>query len=259
MVMSRKVLYLVVATIASLWIGTPQVRAVATLDLSTAGSSGYVNGAYFELETDQGTGSGTLNSFVRIQTNKDMEQGYNTDWRPLEFNENNSGTFTRSLDLSLVPVVTKSGTQYREFVLDLNEDSGRPGQELLSLDELQIFQGSAPDLHNFAGGGLGTPIFDMENGAGNWVLLNADLNGGSGSGDVRAYIPNSLFGSGQYVYLYSKFGAQAGYANSGGYEEWAVRKIEPEPPVPPIPAPAAVLLVLCGGSIAVSLHRRRAI
>ncbi len=257
--MSRKALCLAAAAVVSLSMGTARVRAAATLDLSTAGSSGYVNGAYFELETDQGTGSGTLHSFVRIQTNKDMEQGYNTDYRPLEFNENNSGTFTRSLDLSLVPVVTKGATEYREFILDLNEDSGQPGNELLSLDELQVFMGSTPNLHDFAGGGLGTPIFDLENGAGNWVLLNADLNSGSGSGDVRVYIPNDLFQTGQYVYLYSKFGASEGHVNSGGYEEWAVRKGEPEPPTPPIPAPGAVLLVLCGSSIAVSLHRRRTI
>jgi hypothetical protein len=87
--------------------------------------------------------------------------------------------------------------------------------------------------------------------------MNADLNSGSGSGDVKLYVMNDLFRAGQYVYLYSRFGEN--YANSGGYEEWAVRKgVEPPPP-PPIPAPSAVLLVLLGGNLAVSLHRRRTI
>jgi hypothetical protein len=257
MIVSRKALYLAVAAVVSLWVCTPQVRAAATLDLSTAGSSGYIGDAYFEVVQDQGTGSGTLHSFVRIQTNKDIEQGYNTDWRPLEFDENNSGTFTRSLDLSLVPIVNVGTTQYREFVLDLNEDSGQPGNELISLDELQIFLGDSPDLHNYASGGLGIPIFDLDAGTDNWVLMNADLNSGSGSGDVKLYVKNDLFRTGQYVYLYSRFGEN--YVNSGGYEEWAVRKgVEPPPP-PPIPAPSAVLLVLLGGNLAVSLHRRRTI
>jgi hypothetical protein len=74
---------------------------------------------------------------------------------------------------------------------------------------------------------------------------------------VKVYIENDLFNAGQHVYLYSRFGDNR--PNSGGYEEWAVRKGVEAPPPPPIPAPSAVLLVLLGGNIAVSLHRRRTI
>ena len=74
-----------------------------------------------------------------------------------------------------------------------------------------IFEFISMALPIYAGpvGELGTPIYTM--GAENWIKLNYDLDNGSGSGDMFAYIPNWLFGDGKYVYLYSKFGVHEAF------------------------------------------------
>jgi amino acid transporter len=84
--------------------------ATPTLDLTAAGSSGFVNGAFFQQTDAQPAGSAYIRSFVRLSTNQPIEQGYNTEARQLEFDENSSPQFTRSLLLSDVPVVDKAGT-----------------------------------------------------------------------------------------------------------------------------------------------------
>src|SRR4029077_18801416 len=63
-------------------------------------------------------GSGNIDSFVRVQASG-TEQGYNTSFRPLQFNETTSATFTHDLALSAVPVVLINGVTYREFLLDI--------------------------------------------------------------------------------------------------------------------------------------------
>src|SRR5207244_8087632 len=107
-----------------------------------------------------------------------------------------------------------------QFLRDINETNGR-GRELLSLDQLQIFQANSGSLNNYSGGTLqgATKIYDLDAGSDNFILLNYDLNHGSGSGDMFAYIPNSLFDpSTPFVYLYSRFGEQSaadGTADAG--------------------------------------------
>src|SRR5262245_30513946 len=66
------------------------------LDLTTAGASGFINGAFFQQTGPQPTGTGAIQSFVRIQRNV-SEQGYNTDYRPVQFDEKSDPNFTRSL------------------------------------------------------------------------------------------------------------------------------------------------------------------
>ncbi len=66
----------------------------ATLDLTAAGSAGQVNGAQFRQTDAQPTGTGLINSFVRIQ-GAGVEAGYNTDARPLQFQEKGGQKFTR--------------------------------------------------------------------------------------------------------------------------------------------------------------------
>src|SRR5262252_9181811 len=71
----------------------------ATLvDLTFRGAEGTANGAIFDQSDAHPTGSGVIQSFVRIQ-GTGVEQGYNTDARPLQLDENKSPTFTRSLSL----------------------------------------------------------------------------------------------------------------------------------------------------------------
>ncbi len=215
------------------------VEAGVILDLTSPGSSGYIGGAYFVQVDPLPTGSGVMDPFVRLSTNQAIEQGYNTDARPLEFDENNSPQFTRSLPLADVPIV---GGTYRAFLLDINQNATATGR-FLSLDTIEIYLGHAGDLTGYPA--LGTKIYDLDAGDDNWILLDYWLNHGSGSGDMLAYIPNELFVGGEYVYLYSRFGEN--HPNNAGFEEWAVV----------IPAPGAILLGGIGAGLVSWLRRRR--
>src|SRR5947207_3200256 len=112
-------------------------RAVpATLvDLTTRGAEDTANGAIFRQVDPQPTGTGVIRSFVRVQA-RGVEQGFNTDARPLQLNENKSPQFTRSITIGDVPVVMVDGVTYREFLLDINQ---KASASLLSLDELRLY------------------------------------------------------------------------------------------------------------------------
>jgi hypothetical protein len=215
------------------------VPSAANVDLSTAGASGMVNGAIFQQGDVQPAGSGVIQSFVRIHGlgGAAAEQGYNTDARPLQFNENKSPTFTRSIRLSDIPLVNVNGVNYREFLLDINQKSSQP---LVSLDQLQIFEGDSGSLTGYSGGQLAgiSPLFDLNaGGSSNWVELNARLSHGSGSSDMTLLVPDSYFlqadttgNANPYVYLFSRFGDN--FATNGGYEEWAVEQGNAGTPIP---------------------------
>jgi hypothetical protein len=192
----------------------------AMVNLTTAGSSGVINGAIYQ-QVDAPSPD-LLQSFVRLDADG-VEQGYNTDARPVQFDERPNASVTRSLLLADVPLVNIGGVDYREFVLDINQTVANPR---LSLDELRIFVGGVGDLSGYRPrtdtlAGL-TAVYDMDAGANNWVQLNANLNRGGTSGDMRLYVPDQLFVGGSYVYVYSKFGVNR--SANGGYEEWSVRQ-----------------------------------
>jgi len=213
------------------------------IDLTTAGAYDDLNGAWFYEAHAAATGTGLIQSFVRLQATG-TEHGYNTDYRDVQYDELTSATFTHSLLLSSVPTVyldplgTGTTTAYREFLLDINENG--PGR-LLSLDNIEIYQATAGNITGHSAGTLpsATLVYDMDAGGDNWIKLDYSLNSGSGSGDMYAYIPNSFFsGAGQYVYLYSTFGLN--FTSVAGPEEWAVRMVAP------VPLPAAWLIGLLG-------------
>lgn len=241
--------------------GNSQATA-ATLNLKDPIlQSGTLNGALFqEIDPNDPAGTGVLQSFVRLQSpgNSTVEEGYNTDGRPLEFDENNSPQFTRSLKLSDIPLFTIGGVEYRQFLLDINEPNATPRDQdlpLLDLESLQIFLGNAGNLLNYPTfDGNAVKIFDLDSNEDNIVNLR-DTNAGSGRADLLVYIPNSLFSvsTNEYVYLYSKFsGAE------GGFEEWAV-KVKEKPDTPPksVPEPAALAgLGLVAGAMTFARRRK---
>jgi hypothetical protein len=206
-----------------------------TVDLTTAGSSGTINGALFQQVGPQPTGSGVIDPFVRISANTEIEQGFNTDARPTQFDENSSPTFTHSLLLSSLTTVNISGTNYYQFLLDINQTGVDP---LLSLDQLKIFVEGTGNIATLAG--LTNLVYNLDAGGDNSILLNYNLNTGSGSGDMFAYIRTSLFTGGTYVYLYSQFG-NAPNGNNDGFEEWSTIR-----GASAVPEPASLLLMGSG-------------
>ena len=225
-----------------------------TLDLTGGTTSGTINSGFFIRTDAQSTGSGSINSFVRIQeANADVVEGYNADARPVMPQVNTSGTFTHDVVLGSVATVNLSGLNYYEFILDINQKNSDP---LLSLDKLQIYtRGTARGTANTLAALSAAPSvlrYNLDAGADSEILLDYSLNSGSGSGDMFAYIPMSVFGANtDYVYLYSQFGGKGGaYVNNDGFEEWAYRTA-------PVPEPGALALLTLGGMGFFASRRKR--
>jgi len=201
----------------------------STFDLTTPGAMAPVNGAIFEQASPQPTGTGVIHSFVRLQAqgNGTVEQGYNSDARPAQFDEKVNPNFLRSIHLSELPVANIGGVNYRVMLLDINQDSAH---SQLSLDQLRIYvDATSPNLSGYDPNtnqlALHVAVYDLNPSAGdsNWIKLDARLSHGSGSGDMLALIPESSLAvpgvADPYVYVYSKFGVNI--SANGGFEEWA--------------------------------------
>lgn len=216
--------------------------SATVLDLTTQGAvATAANGAIVQQVDPQPMGTGHIHAFVRIQgaaSGGGVEQGYNTDGRPLQFDEKTSPEFTRSITLGQVPVVNVNGVNYREFLLDINQKASSP---LLSLDAVRMYLGSAGNLTGYDTSantlsGL-APVFDLSSGGDTEVMLNANLSSGLGSGDMALFVPESAFAGASdntYLYLYSHFGGVAGATANGGYEQWAVPSAPPSQAPPPV-------------------------
>jgi len=253
---------------ATLWTAALAQGAVIVMapeilhDLSNGGSV-TINSADFVTVDQNPTGSGVIHSFVRVgAANQGVVEGYNTDGRPLQFDELQSATFTRSQKLSDLKIVSRNNTQYYQFLLDINQQSHLP---LLTLHELEIYLGNAPDLLSYSpnrsGGGTGfgpnsSFVYDLDDGTDNAIDLNFNLNSGSGSGDMWAYVPKAKFDAAQagngnnFVYLYSKFGIP--HPNNDGYEEWS----GVEGPNNNVPEPSSLLIFVVISALLIT-HRVR--
>ena len=221
------------------------------LDLTTAGASGFINGAFFQQVPDQSTGTGVIDPFVRLSTNDNCEQGYGTSGRGVPFDENSSPTFTHNLLLANVPVINIGGTNYLQFLLDINQTGDNP---LISLDQIKIYQSNTGDINSTNLTDLGTQVFDLDAAGDAWIKLDYSLNSGSGSGDMFAYIPANLFSNKTYVYFFSRFGEE--YNQNDGFEEWAIINLDDSLHIQFVPEPATYLM-LGPALLALGYWRRR--
>lgn len=230
----------------------------AVLDLTTAGSSGTINNAFFQQVPDQSTGTGVIDPFVRISSigNETFEGAYNTSSSLTAPFGQHGGVpqFNHDLLLSDVRIKNIGGVSYYEFLLDLNESGNTPSADAkVTLNQIQIFRTSVPgqtggSIDSLTGrlittGFTGTSVYDLNSGGGvaNSVVLDYGLNAGSGSGDMFMYVPIDNFAgaTGDYVVLYSHFGNPPGeFRTDGGFEEWS-RIIGPSDV--PVPEPATVI------------------
>jgi hypothetical protein len=265
------------ACAAVAWAGAAQaVNSALTYPGDTVQYMGdAVTGEYgiFEAWTNQPAGTGVINSFLRVQINPasgdpGIEQGYNSDYRDVQFDEKTDPNFTRSIQLSAIPVVDIGGVSYREFLLDVNEPSAG-SKSTITLDEVRLYVSGDSMLHGYDTvaqtlGGL-APVWDMDLFAppDSNVLLDYNLfGGGSGVFDMRMLIPTEVFGADetQYVYLYNLFGSANHPTDvaEAGFEEWAVRDASGDGGGPPGQVPEPGILALFGiGLAGMGAHRRR--
>jgi len=252
-------------------LGLPCAQAgptLAELDL-TSSASGSIADAVFVTYDLRSAGTGVFHPFLRIGSNDLTVDGYNTDARPIETGfESKVSPHTRALPLAAVPVVTISGNDYFEFLLDINQkggpkDSADPAW-YLSLDRLEVAIGTTPDASSystiFAPANLIYTLPD-ESDPTDWrILLDSRISSGSGQADLAAYIPvPKVLPAGDYIYLYSMFGQDGDYSrgdffNNDGFEEWA---IQTSYPLPVIPAPGAALLAGLGAGFVGWLRKRK--
>jgi hypothetical protein len=254
-------IFAAIALIASGAVLPSGVEAVTIVDLSEGNTSGTINGALFTTPNQQPTGTGVIDPFLRLQ-GRGTEQGFNTSGgTPFD---DKAGIWTHDItfaDLS-ASLTTVNGVQYYQILLDVNEPTGK--KSLISLDQLQFYTSPIASQTTTNVSSLGVLRYTFN--PGDYVLLDAALNSGSGSGDMYAYIPAANFAgalSTDYIYMYTAFGfhASADYTTDGGFEEWALNKNQSEPPDAGRPVPESISMWMSGGILGVlcgiDFRRRR--
>jgi hypothetical protein len=251
------------------------------LNLQTAGSFGSINGAIFQ-QGAQLSGTGRFPAFVQITGSGNPDESivndaYNTEANGV-LDNGSSNEFNFTLTVAQMVTVQKDGVNYFQFFLDINENSSAAGEQFLSLDELRVFSGpvalnqNTTDVDGVAPFPLGTLRYDMDAGANDGILLNYDLEPGSGRADMIFLVPVWAGANlTDAVYLYSKFGALVGtptcgggdviggapgcavspsiYSASDGFEEWALGtggQVIPEPSTYALYALGAAMLFVSG-------------
>lgn len=139
-------------------------------------------------------------------------------------------------------------------------------QPIKTLDELRYYLSATGELDSDDTStkllnGLDS-IYDVDAGGDNWIKLDYALN--SGSGDIVAYIPSSLFtGAGaQTLNLFSRFGnKEAANADSDAeFEEWWVGPATGSPhlQIAEVAEPATLMLLATGLTLAIRRRRKHA-
>ncbi|MEO7166737.1 MAG: hypothetical protein ABI787_04910 [Spartobacteria bacterium] len=192
------------------------------IDLTGNNTTGRVNHAEFDWTPEQPTGTGYIQSFLRVQADP-AEEGYNTSGgTPLD---DKAGPFTHDIRVSdLEPSIVKIGKfLYYRLLLDVNEPGG--SKSLISLDRLEFYTSDVGSKITTDVTSLGILRWSLDGAGESYILLDAARNHGSGSGDMYAYIPVASFAgalSTDFVYMYVRFGDQPGAASGGGFEEWSI-------------------------------------
>ncbi|HXH23619.1 MAG TPA: PEP-CTERM sorting domain-containing protein [Vicinamibacterales bacterium] len=273
--MTRIAVALLILPSVFLFGAVERAEADIVCDLRTAGSSCSINGGLFFTDEQHPTGTGVINSFLRLQQ-KGWEQGYNTSARPIQtgMDSKSDSNFTRNLELAEVGTKVIGGVTYREFFLDVNEPASTDGKNWITLDQLEIFVSNTPDLNNYSptnpnlnndeDGSLAgaVKIYDMDTATQDaYVQLDYLLSGeGSGSSDMVFYLDSARFGDYKYVYLFSQFGdfknKSYKYESQAGFEEWFT-KLGPPSDITVIPEPGTLLLLGTGLGFAARRRLRR--
>jgi hypothetical protein len=198
-----------------------------TIDLTMSPYSFTLNGAVFSAFDASKAGRGVFPSFLSTQNQSlggTLNTGYNSDYRPVQYDETNAATHNYSLLRSNLGVYTApGGTTYYSFTLDADQAPGTG--PVISLDRLQIYQTNNPsitdyDITSYSFPTLGTNAARLayDSDGGNNVLIDyLQSSGGSGWADMIVDIPTSLFVGGySNVVLFAQFSG-----DNDGPQEWA--------------------------------------
>ena len=269
---------LLLAGWSSSWANATPISPGTVVPLYSLGTYTDSQGAVYSNADIHPAGEGVFQPFERIHSagNAAYEQGFNTDSKTFQLDNLTKGaqTWNHSVLLSDIAKVTFNGTQYYEFDLNINQTGNSGSYE--SLDKVQIFQTSTPDITNYVGASpsdgsatdnfydkgapLATKVYDEDMGAAGdtTINLNSRLNNGQGDGtaDMTLLVPTALFtGNQQYVVLYSAFGdpnaknhqtssTPGFFPVDGGKEQW---RYNDTPSPVPLPSTANIGLALFAG------------
>lgn len=239
------------------------VAHAATLDLTTGQTDVPFAGALFTSgSSTANVGTGVFGTFVQVGTSsghQDVTRGYNTTVNGV-LDNGQSDNFNHAITFLDVSTVSAGGTRYRQFDLDINE-ANNASSRYLSVDDIELYLSDVANQSTPDVSALGTRIYDLDQGGDNNVLLDYNLNHGSGKGiDMVFLVPDRLFtGPSRFVYLYSKFGGEGDtsvttdtrvFTQSAGFEEWSSSACvdAPNAPCAPVsreqlPEPATPLLI----------------
>ena len=201
---------------------TSTVANAKVVDLTGNNTTGRINHAQFDWTPEQPTGTGYIQSFLRVQADP-TEEGYNTSGgTPFD---DKSGPWTHDIRVSDLEasIVTIGRFQYYKLLLDVNEPGG--GKSLISMDRLEFYTSDVGGKTTTDISSLGVLRWSLDGAGDSYVLLDASRNHGSGSGDMYAYIPVASFVGAlptDFVYMYVQFGTTTGATTEGGFEEWSI-------------------------------------
>ena len=211
-----------VVIVAAGLIVTSTLANAMVVDLTGNNNKGRINHAEFDWTPEQPTGTGEIQSFLRVQSDP-TEEGYNTSGgTPFD---DKSGPWTHDIRVSDLEasIVTIGEIQYYKLLLDVNEPGGE--KSLISMDRLEFYTSDVGGQTTTDISSLGVLRWSLDGAGDSYVLLDAGRNHGSGSGDMYAYIPVANFAdalSTDFVYMYVRFGDQVGASSAGGFEEWSI-------------------------------------
>lgn len=219
----------------------------------TAGGSQLINGALFQTTDLQTTGTGVIDPFLRLQkTNGELGLNSNSDANLL-LGDTKSGTFTH--DVKLADLGIQAG--FVGFLLDINQTSANP---TILFDTFKVYTraGSITDGSADTLADLNDAILRYDLGA-NSLLLNYDLNPGSGGGDLLIFLPTSFFlGATLADNLY----VVAGFSGSNdGVEEFSTFGVDRPTPgqfdFPSVPDNANTVILLGAGMLGLVYASRK--
>lgn len=236
------------------------------IDLTTSGATATVQSVIFVEGNAFPSATDVHQPFLRIQATG-TEQGFNTDFRPLE--PDAVGTLTThairlgSLARRFITMANHSD-YYLELWIDANE-STLSGESYLSIDQLRIYTATSPSIGAASQLPLSATLrYDMDLPTDQQVLLDSALEPGSGVPAVTIEVPTSYFAGvpdSEYVYLFVRAGG-AGlvggrqYGSSGGFEEMSAL-IPSNPSAVPVSSAAPVPSIRVVGGASMETMRFR--